>query len=1053
MSFPSPFARRSARLVEDPRGQQSTTQSSSHLEQTAHTLPLSARTTSRNVEPSLFFNRPPNLGQNSQKDDSGWYHKDTPQPHGHVPRALAPNRNFFPSALANKEDEAHISTIYAHDSSSEGRSTSVTVRKELTARPRERHGQLTNVSIPWESQKVVFKREQSQENLNSSFSNPSFRKNARELSSTGGNGIEREITSESRGDPLAVMLEERLASLQSVKHEAEEQRRENIQLTSELTVLRDENAELLRRLNDLRVNTRKALDVKSKSLVEVQNALSSLKAQSRESFTLVKQARGAMPDVEDLRRIVAESTSRLEVLLDGNGNITKLSEAREVVNDLQLECATTRQANDLLRDKLTDFSSQLAEARDRIRELEAGRDRETHALNISLRDLSNSNAVANDHAENLRKSQADLSDALVACARFEEEVSRLEERVLSLNGELRDKTGSLKELHVLRHENIELRALLKSRDDGAVVELHSMKNEILASMSQSSSAHDLATIEQLASRCAGLEAELDLHKKAVPAHNKEMKEAANREQVTLLLNQQLTAEKRNNDERIKAHELEARDQKEELRGVKDKLQQAELHCQVLQERFDNQSTTLKLAREAHGDAHERLLAAEKSFTSKLEVETAKRQQEIVVLTDRNAFLQSSLEDAKKELKQQQNLHVKAQGDYENRLKAERDSIQIHVLAAQEKQLQAEYARSRAVEDAEAARTATSTVQDTLDGVKAELHEASLLSASLQSNIDRLQNQVGKLQAENTSLLDQQSTLDARYRTNELTDGEKSFVDGLLAESQSFFDKKLADKQNEVRRKVAIISSLESKMTTLEKSLARYLKNDQAAKKAVITDEQTNFNMGNLAPSSSDTSIGKRRQNVLKLGDTPPARSVVDGPSGGRKTMARVPIIDNFRTLRPEGQQAGNTTFTALGESEHDDILQFDDPCKPNSPYSLGKRSRTPSQTKGEESSDIGRPRTRQVGLGLTTALRNVRENEHLIYRSPITRRLLPGMPKDGSRSRSRSRQLVNALDEALIELVVRLHRLALPAQQNPALAAPAPPPVSHQQDRSGSTAK
>jgi hypothetical protein len=52
-----------------------------------------------------------------------------------------------------------------------------------------------------------------------------------------------------------------------------------------------------------------------------------------------------------------------------------------------------RQANDLLRDKLTDFSSQLAEARDRIRELEHKNGAEAAARDRTSSDLASASEL------------------------------------------------------------------------------------------------------------------------------------------------------------------------------------------------------------------------------------------------------------------------------------------------------------------------------------------------------------------------------------------------------------------------------------------------------------------------------------------------------------------------------------------------------------------------------------------------------------------------------------------------------------------------------------
>jgi len=97
-------------------------------------------------------------------------------------------------------------------------------------------------------------------------------------------------------------------------------------------------------------------------------------------------------------------------LLDSEGNISKLAEAKTMLVQLErnnetstqfefwsvclvADRITARQANDLLRDKLTEFSSQIAELQDRKRNLENTLESKERAHRRALEDLYNASAV------------------------------------------------------------------------------------------------------------------------------------------------------------------------------------------------------------------------------------------------------------------------------------------------------------------------------------------------------------------------------------------------------------------------------------------------------------------------------------------------------------------------------------------------------------------------------------------------------------------------------------------------------------------------------------
>lgn len=100
----------------------------------------------------------------------------------------------------------------------------------------------------------------------------------------------------------------------------------------------------------------------------------------------------------------------------------------------------------------------------------------------------------------------------------------------------------------------------------------------------------------------------------------ELKQCTEREKSALALNQKLAEDKLICEERIKMLQDQAANASQEANGHKERhassnlvfliwtmtavirLQQMEIRLKVLQERFEDQATTLKLAKEANGDA-------------------------------------------------------------------------------------------------------------------------------------------------------------------------------------------------------------------------------------------------------------------------------------------------------------------------------------------------------------------------------------------------------------------------------------------------------------------
>ncbi|KAI0036822.1 hypothetical protein K488DRAFT_67427 [Vararia minispora EC-137] len=738
------------------------------------------------------------------------------------------------------------------------------------------------------------------------------------------------------------------------------------QLTGEIASLREANARLAnektvlaKRNSDLKVANKQALDAKSASVTQLQTMLHELK--SRECFPTADELRRSFSDIEAIRTTVAENVSKLGDLFDSDGNLSKLKNAKEVLSELRQENTTTRQANDLLRDKLTDFSSQLAEVQSRNRDLEHTLGVKEAAHQRALDDLHTANALAAEQTAKMQQLHADHADALVARVQAEGNISKHERQIIELKEELELGKEALAALDVLQREVVELRTRLQEKEINMLSQaaMVSMKDEIIASMSASgqdqSDTMTLRTtltektslLDTCLSRCDDLEAQLKASKLAESRHMDESRKY-------LLLNKELNSENSMRIEHVKTLERSAEQLRDELRV----FQQAQLRSQVVQQRFEDQATTLKLLQEAHGDLQERLMAAEKSHAAALEDEASKRAH----VEGLSQGLKHALSDAKVENKRYQDLLASARAEREEALDSERqrseealsserqrseEALKYEHQCSEEKVLAASEARVHAQQEAEIIRARVANIEADLKHTVSELQDTMLSLAAARAEMIEMRGRADDAEAENARLFEQRQTLLARYRDGVLCDDEKVFVDRLLEENQTACDRRVAEKQNELRRNTNIISHLEVKISHLEKALAKARKTENEEPEPDARSPQVREP---LPPIPKKQSIVDVTKLAPPFPGTESSSRIVKPPPSPPQPPQRVELGQSASTDSepPSGSRAGHN--------------------KPE----LGKRVRGAADidTKNQgESSDSGRPRTRQRSVGKKAARR------------------------------------------------------------------------------------
>ncbi|KAJ7217677.1 hypothetical protein GGX14DRAFT_437741 [Mycena pura] len=101
--------------------------------------------------------------------------------------------------------------------------------------------------------------------------------------------------------------------------------------------------------------------------------------------------------------------------------------------------------------------------------------------------------------------------------------------------------------------------------------------------------------------------------------------------------------------------------------------------------------------------------------------------------------------------------------------------------------------------------------------------ASSKNMGVESEVIVLHARLEELEGENSQLQHRSRTLHKRYQDGDLNDSEKSFVNSLMQMSQSIHEQDMVAKENELRRRENMITSQQTRIDTLESTLARLLK--------------------------------------------------------------------------------------------------------------------------------------------------------------------------------------------------------------------------------------
>ncbi|KII86081.1 hypothetical protein PLICRDRAFT_44542 [Plicaturopsis crispa FD-325 SS-3] len=691
---------------------------------------------------------------------------------------------------------------------------------------------------------------------------------------------------------------------------------------------------LEKRCEAIKDRTILAIKTSGDKMEDMKVRMKALKADSVRAFAIAEAARKAMEEHMQVIEDARSAHATLAPMLDNNGEYTGAAATKALIDELQAECQRTQDVGDILRGKLETCGADLIDARARVRELEATFAAGGRSIDVGAAVFTQSSLILSEAQDIQRKQGKETVDALVGAAEAHAKLLKANERIAELMKTVSSKNTQLEEARTWQDANADLRAQVKERDLRLVM-LASTREEVAAS----TNAMNEQNLKLCSTEAALAACELDvvrlqgkLEKAATDAENasaalkdaeEQSRRSVAREHAAEIQHKIVLTEKQGLEKTIENLGTELCNAKKSLAEIGDKLQVSETQRQVLQQRLEDQTVTLRITREESGDLQERLVLAETTHATQL-------------------------------------------ADARNESLRFQDKYEAGVSLSEGMQREIKTGEKRAAQAAEELAKAGNTVQNLRDRISAlenMLKDATAKRApkstppvvaaypDLRGEVEGLKIELSQLNAEREELATRTATLQERYEKNQLDGNEKAFANSLIALTQSINEQDSVSKANELRRRDNTIKVLQQKIVALESTIARHLSN-QAKERAAA-------GMAPARPSIVDTAdwivpsspLNGSQKHAARQHAAPPA--IAPPVSNAQVTSAR-PLAATAQDLR--GATTTRATFARLASDLSDDIE--DEPLM-SRVTNLGKRGRDRmSPTKGMED-DAEKPSRRQ----------------------------------------------------------------------------------------------
>ncbi|TCD68195.1 hypothetical protein EIP91_011367 [Steccherinum ochraceum] len=807
------------------------------------------------------------------------------------------------------------------------------------------------------------------------------------------------------GDDISEIMMQGAADLRSTKMEVEELRHEVASLRTQLDTAQRDKEECLHRIQSVKDSAKKSLESSARSLDSMKSAMDELKAQSQESFGFANQTKVSLIDIEELKNTVAESLNSIQPLMDEDGGLLKIKETKEILEELQSECKQGQQVSDILRERLQVVGADLIDARARVADLEAMQVSDRDALRRSSDSLSNTMEQVNTQAGRLEELQERLCDALAAAADAEAKVAAAQDDIDRLHGDAKTKVAEIDQLRSEQAEIPRLRTLLEERD-ASIALLQRVEEQLKIVTEQHHEAS--VKISSLESQLGGKDELIsDLRARLkqtdhtlLTAHQErdralqDLAQIQVREDAQKMDISRMTDELKAATDKIESLEAALQDSTGLLAARNEKLSLMDGRYQMLEERFEDQSVTLKITKEANGDLQERLVDLEAKSARELEAAAGKQ----AVLDEQKATLHQKVQALELNVRELKETVKAEKKEHDAKMKQQQD---VHHAA-----LERELERTKAVQDElQSSRSGEQTLavqalelSNQLQDANAQLREGQSASSQAQVSFDndvaQLNSQLEHLKAENAVLCERSQTIEARYRNGELNSQEQSFIDDLVKTTQSIHHQELVTKGNELRRRDNTIAEMQSKLKMLEATIAKLTKTQSKVQTTSAADERSLLDITAWTASQRGSSPMSAPQAIQEQDDRP-LRSTLKAPAAPRRPLAPqvlvAPSVDATPVpARPRPAVATKAVTTPANRPARDPQTHntdkktfgklactspFSDPdyehssrrlCENRSPVKLGKRSERPETSLQQDADDAVVLPKRQKTYGRTT---------------------------------------------------------------------------------------
>ncbi|KAG0704574.1 hypothetical protein DFH29DRAFT_1037353 [Suillus ampliporus] len=697
--------------------------------------------------------------------------------------------------------------------------------------------------------------------------------------------------------------------------------RQHAELSRQASDVSHQNSELSRRNAQLKSTTKEAIDKANRSCVELRDSYEALRIQSQASSTLVNDARKTMESLEELRDAARTGLQVIEVFLDDAGHLPNFGETRTVVNELQAELTRTQQVADILRDKLQNMGSELVDARARITELEEhfGTDRKLIASTTS--DLQRTSERVADMAEYLKLQKHETIDALSKLAQAEDQLAHGQSRsqeceavIHSMRQEMESMRQEISEFEEAMNDRKTQTRILQNTVTFQEQHLKDLEGRLqkaeAESMQAHNRAHDLeARLEvskdlekTLVQQNARLTSEGESTKERLQISEAQLKDTRNLERESSGQSARLVSERYTLLDKLKAADTQLADAKREEESYRERsfkhssrdriltsanrFAETRTSLKVLQERFDDQSVTLRLTKESVGDVQDRLHSANNTILT-LNESLSESNNRANILEERERSLQHMLDGA--------NVTTAAERDLVSSLRKELLECQIDLSRHKGIQRATEQIAEQRVRDAErriqelnsktdSQRGELGEKQQVISELTQRLAVAETPSDQHEQELLLLKTRVHDLEQSETQLLRRATSITDRYEHNDLNDNEWMLVQNLAQKAREVFERELVEKNNDIRRRDNLIKQHEARIMQLEASLARRIR--EVPQVGSSRDDKQDETFWNVPPSghgnqqisgvheATNHSVIKEPRHA----DRPPLETLVNGDS-------------------------------------------------------------------------------------------------------------------------------------------------------------------------------